>query len=815
MTNLLILVPEVPQEAATVATSDAWGTSIRLNELNNNRCGERYNLAALNTAKTGTALISYDVGASKTKTIDHLAIARADLLANDSTTGVLVRGARQSRFAPSVVSGLKLWLDANLSVTTVSGAVSQWDDLSGSGNHATQGTAGNRPYLTSAGNKENETSYSNVYTNAEWNKSTYSVTAVDNFTTNYLGQSTAGKITASAGTGARGIINASTSLYLPVGGQVIYSVDVKKSNYSYLWIGDQSDSPWHGVTFNLDTGAFIGNGNLIDSKSVVSLGSGWYRVSVTYTSTAGHNPSSGVWFSVNADRTSPPSITAAGTEEFYLARPSIGRTNISYYSDVITGWTATSATINDATRLTISATNGRVTQDVGVISGQVYTLSAKIKAISGNTSINFRHVGASSSLSPITITGASATYTTSVTATTANLNIGIQDTNGSGFGQIEITEIRLERVGVVNTDTTYFDTTDAIIAGVNSNKTTIFDGSSDNLQTTLAVNPTGGMWAAFVVEVRTTTAIDSGIISSIGAAQRLRVFIGAGGTIFARVHNAANYIGRSAPAATITANVSAVITITYDGGTASSGIKIYKNGVQVDNADSASGVYTVPTAGAVLVIGELSAGDRLRGNLGELIFGQGVTISAGDRAKIEEYLIDKWTLPAMVGDFSFAANAGQNTEDYLRTFTTSSAFRYWWVELTNNASKKFTHSKLFIGQSVDLGDTIEDISCIKEVQSSSNYQASSGAIDSSRSYDDPYIIRITWRGITDTQLNDFTNRVGKNNAARKGMFLATVDNHDVLDGLKCIYVKLKSYSVNDQIKNNYNSLTAEFEEIVG
>lgn len=46
-----------------------------------------------------------------------------------------------------------LWLDAadTSTVTTVSGAVSQWNDKSGNARHATQGTAANRPTYTSAG----------------------------------------------------------------------------------------------------------------------------------------------------------------------------------------------------------------------------------------------------------------------------------------------------------------------------------------------------------------------------------------------------------------------------------------------------------------------------------------------------------------------------------------------------------------------------------------------------------------------------------------------------------------------------------------
>ena len=53
---------------------------------------------------------------------------------------------------PSMIS-TALWLDAadTSTVTTVSGAVSQWNDKSGNGRNATQGTAGSRPAYSSTG----------------------------------------------------------------------------------------------------------------------------------------------------------------------------------------------------------------------------------------------------------------------------------------------------------------------------------------------------------------------------------------------------------------------------------------------------------------------------------------------------------------------------------------------------------------------------------------------------------------------------------------------------------------------------------------
>ena len=58
---------------------------------------------------------------------------------------------RATGFTPRSISGLAAWWDASdaASITTVSGAVSQWNDKSGNGVHATQTTANNRPVNTS------------------------------------------------------------------------------------------------------------------------------------------------------------------------------------------------------------------------------------------------------------------------------------------------------------------------------------------------------------------------------------------------------------------------------------------------------------------------------------------------------------------------------------------------------------------------------------------------------------------------------------------------------------------------------------------
>jgi hypothetical protein len=67
-------------------------------------------------------------------------------------SGKLLRPA--GRFTPKSISGLAAWWDADSTSSLTldgSGNVSQWNDLSGNGVHATQGTANNRPTPIPAG----------------------------------------------------------------------------------------------------------------------------------------------------------------------------------------------------------------------------------------------------------------------------------------------------------------------------------------------------------------------------------------------------------------------------------------------------------------------------------------------------------------------------------------------------------------------------------------------------------------------------------------------------------------------------------------
>jgi hypothetical protein len=135
--------------------------------------------------------------------------------------------------------------------------------------------------------------------------------------------------------------------------------------------------------------------------------------------------------------------------------------------------------------------------------------------------------------------------------------------------------------------------------------------------------------------------------------------------------------------------------------------------------------------------------------------------------------------------------------------------------MDSSGSGKFTHSKMFLGQSIDFGDVVEEIRCVKGSATDDDFISGSGAVDLAKALESGYKIRVTWRGLTDAQVQSFMNSVAKNADTRKGVYLVTTTNHEVLDGHKCIYAKIAQCYAPEQLKADYNVLTAEFEEILG
>lgn len=66
---------------------------------------------------------------------------------------IMLSPSSKKKFGPKSLSGLVIWLRADLGITLNSGNVSSWADQSGNGNNLTQGTASQQPLFVASGSK--------------------------------------------------------------------------------------------------------------------------------------------------------------------------------------------------------------------------------------------------------------------------------------------------------------------------------------------------------------------------------------------------------------------------------------------------------------------------------------------------------------------------------------------------------------------------------------------------------------------------------------------------------------------------------------
>jgi len=172
MTNFLLAFPDIPFNGNSVTTSHTVKAGLSAKNLITGGVGDQFELA---TATADDLTIEFDRGT--TATVDHLGLIDAKQLQGSGCTRVNLRGSSGSAFAPTAITGIRAWYDSSRQVTTVSGAVSQINDLSGLGNHATQGTAASRPILSRGDLQENRVLNSSDLTQvANWTATRATVT---------------------------------------------------------------------------------------------------------------------------------------------------------------------------------------------------------------------------------------------------------------------------------------------------------------------------------------------------------------------------------------------------------------------------------------------------------------------------------------------------------------------------------------------------------------------------------------------------------------------------------------------------------------
>ena len=285
-TNLVVAHPDIPRRAVSLTHTHTWGDTNGLQGFNNTRSGKRYNIAQLQSATSDPVKVNYNLGSGNGRAADHLIIGRADLLKNNGCSRIVLRGSSQSSFVPLSISGLKLWLDANREVTyDANRKVSQWNDLSGNANHATQATSGNRPILTRADNRENLYLYSEEFDNGSHSKNALTITA--DATANPLtGAINADKLCETATTAEHYTTNNGAAANILNTQSVTLGVYVKAAERGFAVV-QRAGTAFTGTrlaSIDLSTGAISGITGT--APTVASAGNGWYLVTFTETATA-------------------------------------------------------------------------------------------------------------------------------------------------------------------------------------------------------------------------------------------------------------------------------------------------------------------------------------------------------------------------------------------------------------------------------------------------------------------------------------------------------------------------------------------------
>jgi hypothetical protein len=208
--------------------------------------------------------------------------------------------------------------------------------------------------------RSNIATYSSDLDNAAWTKSGTTITA--NNTTSPDGTTNADKIIASSGLSikiAYQVISSTNGVAHTV--SAFYKAD--EYSYAFLRVGGQTPSPY--VIYNLSNQSVVSTANATSTK-IEDYGSGWYRVSMTYTANSATNapnvsflPTSGY----TLDSSNQPSYNGDGSSGGYVFGAQL---EVGNYPTTIINTSGSSVTRNaDACELTNASDS--IGQTEGVI----------------------------------------------------------------------------------------------------------------------------------------------------------------------------------------------------------------------------------------------------------------------------------------------------------------------------------------------------------------------------------------------------------------------------------------------------------------
>lgn len=175
-------------------------------------------------------------------------------------------------------------------------------------------------------------------------------------------------------------------------------------------------------------------------------------------------------------------------------------------------------------------------------------------------------------------------------------------------------------------------------------------------------------------------------------------------------------------------------------------------------------------------------------------------LTSDQRDQLEEYISKKWFTTPLAGTTALDAETliGPQSEDFLETFTASTAYRYWNFWAGADVSNDYPVNKVMFGTGFDLGrDPVYPRQIQRRLLAKSNRTQTYG-------------FSFSWEGITDATLASFMSSIFRFKDAMP-IVLYTTSYHDVLNEAMAVHCKIASGSFT-KVAPDSNKITLEFEE---
>ena len=393
---------------------------------------------------------------------------------------------------------------------------------------------------------------------------------------------------------------------------------------------------------------------------------------------------------------------------------------------------------------------------------------------------------------------APATSSGAATARVYLLDATYQDTyTGDSTSSLYVWGYQLQNTAA---GSTYVPTTSILqLRGINGVRAAYFDGSNDYLSVTdtnhTEFTSSGTMFFVFSIPTEVTGTnyqlIYCENFTVSGYLIRLQPQVAGGHKPLVRTNQAGASTEILATATPVVKDSIHILTAHKSGTTGT----IYIDGVSAVSGTLNNAVSTTQT----LKVG----GDTqpFKGRICEIIHFNSA-LNSTDRQAVEAYLTSKYKTTPTVDEKTFDTITlrGPKDEDYVSSFTTTSAVRYFWLHLSSTKINSYDFSKVYLGNGFDFGrDPVWG-------------RRSELEPDEKGSRAPRYKYSFEYEDITDSVVQDFLSKIASK-ADVNPIVMVTGSYHDVLNDDRVVHCKVKEFSY-EPVSYNQNNVSIVLEELI-